>query len=278
MLPVASIAAVRRACMSSVWRPALAGTVQSIHPQRCATAPAGVPVAQYSYAPCLCSASGKPGDAGSGAGAASHAGHHHHDHKHAPTAGAPAASGSAPPAAANTTAVPGAQHGGDKFIMLYTCTVCDTRSARTVSKQAYAEGVVIVRCPGCSSLHLVADRLGYFDDGSVDVEAILAAKGQTVRNAAAARRAPADADGAPRVVAAGAGGSAAGEPVGVGEATTGGGAARGTGDENVIELDARDVQVLRSRTKSVRLADGQEVAEELGADGRPQRKSRAPSS
>jgi hypothetical protein len=37
---------------------------------------------------------------------------------------------------------------------------------------------VLVRCPGCSNLHLIADRLGYFGDSDWDIESVLAKTGQ----------------------------------------------------------------------------------------------------
>lgn len=64
--------------------------------------------------------------------------------------------------------------------ILFTCTVCDTRSAKSMSKNSYENGVVIVRCPSCKNLHLIADRLGWLGEPGT-VESFLAEKGIEVR-------------------------------------------------------------------------------------------------
>jgi mitochondrial protein import protein ZIM17 len=65
-------------------------------------------------------------------------------------------------------------------MMAYTCSVCETKQARTFAKDAYTKGVVLMRCEGCDKLHLIADNLGWFRDESVNIEQIMAEKGESV--------------------------------------------------------------------------------------------------
>lgn len=68
--------------------------------------------------------------------------------------------------------------------IVFTCDVCETRSAKQFTERSYLHGVVIVRCPGCQNLHLIADRLGYFDDGDGsdwDLQNIAEMRGESIR-------------------------------------------------------------------------------------------------
>ncbi|CAM9221029.1 unnamed protein product [Pylaiella littoralis] len=61
--------------------------------------------------------------------------------------------------------VPGSeQTREEKMTIVFTCTVCETRTAKTFAKLSYEKGVVLARCPGCHNLHLIADRLGWFEE------------------------------------------------------------------------------------------------------------------
>ena len=49
--------------------------------------------------------------------------------------------------------VPGVKTEGDKYVMVYTCKVCETRAAKKISKQAYHNGCVIIKCPQCKTVY-----------------------------------------------------------------------------------------------------------------------------
>lgn len=69
--------------------------------------------------------------------------------------------------------VPGVQTSGEKFVIVYTCKICETRSARKISKIGYEKGVVIVKCGKCQSKHLIADNIGIFEEPGWNIKKYL---------------------------------------------------------------------------------------------------------
>lgn len=79
------------------------------------------------------------------------------------------------------TDIPGVKTQGEKYAMLYTCKVCETRSVKKISKHSYHHGCVLVRCPGCSNLHLIADHIGIFEDKGWTIESYFTQTGESVK-------------------------------------------------------------------------------------------------
>lgn len=64
--------------------------------------------------------------------------------------------------------------------MAFTCSKCETKQAKTFSKDSYQNGVVLLRCEGCDNLHLIADNLGWFRDNKVNIQLLMEEKGEQV--------------------------------------------------------------------------------------------------
>lgn len=82
-------------------------------------------------------------------------------------------------ASPSSASVPGSSSEA-AYAFVYTCKKCETRSAKRIGKRAYHEGVVVVKCDGCGSHHLVADNLRWFGESPENVETLLKARGEQV--------------------------------------------------------------------------------------------------
>ena len=67
-----------------------------------------------------------------------------------------------------------------EMMLAFTCNQCETRSVKRFTKRSYHHGIVIVECPGCKNKHLIADHLGWFEDGKKTVVDILRERGEEV--------------------------------------------------------------------------------------------------
>lgn len=80
--------------------------------------------------------------------------------------------------------IPGAEKGGRKLAIIFTCTQCETRSAKQFTEHSYKHGVVIATCPGCQNKHLIADNLGFFSEDKTEgwnIETAMSKLGENVR-------------------------------------------------------------------------------------------------
>jgi len=50
-----------------------------------------------------------------------------------------------------------------RLAIVYSCGVCSHRFTKSFSHHAYTKGIVIIKCPSCEKLHLIADNLGWFE-------------------------------------------------------------------------------------------------------------------
>lgn len=75
--------------------------------------------------------------------------------------------------------------GADRIGVVFTCTAdnCGQRIVKSVRRQSYEKGTVVVKCPKCEKIHVIADHLGMYADitgGKKNIEEIAKAKGQSV--------------------------------------------------------------------------------------------------
>ncbi|EIM86554.1 zf-DNL-domain-containing protein [Stereum hirsutum FP-91666 SS1] len=108
---------------------------------------------------------------------------HQHDHHH---------SHAYPGDVASSTHIHGQEHPYVRqeptLSLTFTCTAdeCNTRSTHQFSKRSYTTGIVLIECPGCKNRHLIADHLGWFQDGTQNgqyktVEDLVRSRGEKVK-------------------------------------------------------------------------------------------------
>jgi len=69
--------------------------------------------------------------------------------------------------------IKGAKKGDSKlYILSFECKKCNKRNTKTCTQTAYHKGLVVIRCDGCSSFHLIADNLGWVRDDKKNIEEI----------------------------------------------------------------------------------------------------------
>ena len=68
-----------------------------------------------------------------------------------------------------------------RYIISFECKKCHCRNTKTCTKRAYEKGLVVIKCDGCSVMHLIADNIGWFDkDKKVNFEQLMQEQGESV--------------------------------------------------------------------------------------------------
>ena len=68
----------------------------------------------------------------------------------------------------------------DRFDIQFTCNVCESANAHSISRHAYTKGTVIVTCPSCKAAHLIADNLNWIEDDFRNLEEYMEKRGTPV--------------------------------------------------------------------------------------------------
>ena len=79
--------------------------------------------------------------------------------------------------------VKGTKKGDDAhYIISFECKKCNTRNTKMCTHKAYHTGLVLIRCDGCGSHHLIADNLGWIlENEKKNIEQIKEEYGESVK-------------------------------------------------------------------------------------------------
>ena len=83
----------------------------------------------------------------------------------------------------NYDEVKGTKKGDDAhYIISFECKKCNTRNTKMCTHKAYHTGLVLIRCDGCGSHHLIADNLGWIlENEKKNIEQIKEEYGESVK-------------------------------------------------------------------------------------------------
>lgn len=75
--------------------------------------------------------------------------------------------------------------GAEQLGISFVCdaNACGTRIVKTIKRQSYERGTVVIQCPTCEKHHVIADNLGMYSQltgGRRNIEEIAASQGQKV--------------------------------------------------------------------------------------------------